>query len=392
MVIHTKIIVSLSNKLYLISELPTEKTEENNYIVLGIFQLLYDEENDIYYSKTIQKIMIKNESRVKNYTINVNTQNYISIHIGEILYFIHLNARSNIDIVSKLVLNSKNLQISRVISDKSCNCSIVLSYINSKLFLTKLYENKEKASIVKCILNNNTISNGEGEEEEEEEEEEENKEKQEFNYSEIEEKETERDESSKTKDKMNENITNTILNQKVEKYLDKLIINKIKAINDRRIEEIKKEYENKFEMIQRDIAEQEKENEQLEKYIQKMIEKIDELKTSKSEKDKTKEDEKENSNDNNIINKKKNCLYKNDIINFIQYNNLRQLAQLKMMNSLNLLNPENLLVNGQMNLNDPRLFQLLLQNRNSINQGNIFYKMKNNNKKYEMPLNNINFP
>ena len=40
---------SLSNKFYMISELPTEKTQENHYdyIVLGIFQLLYDEENDI---------------------------------------------------------------------------------------------------------------------------------------------------------------------------------------------------------------------------------------------------------------------------------------------------------------------------------------------------------
>ena len=76
-----------------------------------------NEENDIYCSKIIQKIMIKNESGIKDYIINVNTQNYFSIHIGEMLYFIHLNERSNVDLVNKINLNSNNLQIFRIISD-----------------------------------------------------------------------------------------------------------------------------------------------------------------------------------------------------------------------------------------------------------------------------------
>ena len=146
----------------------------------------------------------------------------------------------------------------------------------------------------------------------------------------------------------------------------------------------------KYEIIQNDISQQEKENEKLEKYIQTLQEKISELQ-KKDNNDKNKEDEKENSNDNNIFNKKKNNLYKNDVMNFIQYNNLRQLAQMKMLNQLNLLNPENLFINGQMNLNDPRIFQLLQQNRNMTIQGNNFFKMKNN-KKNEMSLNNFNFP
>ena len=380
---------SLSNKFYMISELPTEKTQENHYdyIVLGIFQLLYDEENDIYCSKIIQKIMIKNKSGIKDYIINVNTQNYISIQIDEMLYFIHLNERSNVDLVNKINLNSKNLQISRIISDKSHNSTIILSCINSKLFLSKLFDNKEKSSKVKCILNYNTISN-------EEEGEEESNEKEECENSETEEKEAEKDEINKAKDKENESNNITGLNRKVEEYLDKLIKNKIKAINEKKIEEIKKEHENKFEMILRDIAQQEKENEKLEKYIQNLMEKIDELKSTNNdkEKDKSKLDEKENANDNNIFNRKKNCFYKNDVMNFVQYNNLRQMAQLKMMNPLNLLNPENFHSNGQMNLNDPRILQLLLQNRNLGNQGNLFFKMKNINKKSEVPLNNYNFP
>ena len=88
--------------------------------------------------------MIKNESGIKDYIINVSTQNYISIHIDEMLYFIHLNERSNVDLVNKINLNSKNLQIFRIISDKSHNSAIILSCINSKFFLSKFCDNKEK--------------------------------------------------------------------------------------------------------------------------------------------------------------------------------------------------------------------------------------------------------
>ena len=383
---------SASNKLYLISELPPEKSQENNYhyIALGIFQLYYDEENDIYESKIIQKIMIKNEGVVKDYIINVSTLNYISINIGEMLYFVHLDEKSNVDIVNKINLNSKNLQISRIISDKVNNITIILSYINSKLFLSKIYDDKEKTSKGKCIINYDTISK------EEEESEEENNENEESDNSEIEEKEKEKEiekneivNNSKDKKDTSNNII-SVLNPKVEDYLDKLIKEKIKLINDTKIEEIKIDYMKKYEIIQNDISQQEKENEKLEKYIQTLQEKISELQ-KKDNNDKNKEDEKENSNDNNIFNKKKNNLYKNDVMNFIQYNNLRQLAQMKMLNQLNLLNPENLFINGQMNLNDPRIFQLLQQNRNMTIQGNNFFKMKNN-KKNEMSLNNFNFP
>ena len=381
---------SASNKLYLISELPPEKSQENNYhyIDLGIFQLYYDEENDIYESKIIQKIMIKNEGVVKDYIINVSTLNYISINIGEMLYFVHLDEKSNVDIVNKINLNSKNLQISRIISDKVNNSTIILSYINSKLFLSKIYDDKEKTSKRKCIINYDTISK------EEEESEEENNENEESDNSEIEEKEKEIEKNeivnnSKDKKDTSNNII-SVLNPKVEDYLDKLIKEKIKLINNTKIEEIKIDYMKKYEIIQNDISQQEKENEKLEKYIQTLQEKISELQ-KKDNNDKNKEDEKENSNDNNIFNKKKNNLYKNDVMNFIQYNNLRQLAQMKMLNQLNLLNPENLFINGQMNLNDPRIFQLLQQNRNMTIQGNNFFKMKNN-KKNEMSLNNFNFP
>ena len=372
----------------MISELPPEKSDENNfnYIVLGIFHLFNDEDNDIYQSKLIQKIMIKNEEGIKDYYININTSNYISINIGEVLFFFHLNKKSSVDMVNKINLNSKNLQISRIISDKSNDCCILLSYINSKLYLSKFYDNKENITKGKCIINYyDKISNQDEGKEEEENEEEENSEKEEKEESF---KESEKEENNKeAKNNSNEKDCNSInpINKNIENYIDKLIKDKLK-MNNEKIEEFKKEYELKFEIIQKDINLQEKENDKLEKYIKNILMHIAELEGI-NDNLKNKEYEKENMRENkcNFL-RKKNTMFKNDVMNFYQYNNLRQWNQMKLMNQFNLMNQENLFINGQMNLNDPRLFQLLQQNRSETNQGNFYFKNKNNDK-IEFPLN-----
>lgn len=377
---------SISDKLYLICELPPEKLDENNfnYIVLGIFHLFNDEDNDVYQSKLIQKIMIKNEGGIKDYYININTANYISINIGEMLFFFHLNENSSVDMVNKINLNSKNLQISRIISDKSNDCCILLSYINSKLYLSKLYDDKENISKGKCIINYDTISNEDENENEEEDE------KEEEENSEIEEKESskesEKEENNNTKNKENEkdNSNINLMNQNIEYYIDKLIKEKIK-VNNEKMEELKREYEQKFELIQKDIDLQEKENDKLEKNMKDVLARVAELEGINGN-NKNKEDEKENVNDNSKYLRKKNTMFKNDVMNFYQYNNLRQWNQMKLMSQFNLMNPENLFINSQMHLNDPRLFQILQQNRSAMNQGNFYFKNKINDKN-EFPLN-----
>ena len=380
----------ISNNLYLISELPPEQEEENNYnyCVLGIFKIFYDEENDIYNSQLIQKIMIKNIGCSKDYNININTLNYISIHIDEMLLFIHLDENSSVDMINKYNLNSKKLQISRIISDKSNECCILLSYINSKLYLSKFIDDKEKSSKGKCITHYETFSNDNDKEDEKEEEEEEEE-------SEIEEKESDKEngkeEINKSNDINNEKEKsiyenekdNNIspINPKIEEFIDKIVKERVNT-NNEKIEAMKKEYENKLEMIQKDIYLQEKENEKLEKNVNAILIRLGEL-LKMSE-----EEEKENSN--NKYNKKKNNVFKNDVMNFWQYNNLRW-NQMKMLNQYNLMNNENMFINNQISLNPSRTMQLFKQNRNPINQGNYYFN-KNIYKSKELPLNNFNLP
>ena len=381
---------SISNKLYLISQLPSEKEEENNYnyCVLGIFILFYDEENDIYNSQLIQKIMIKNEGCLKNYSININVLNYISIQIDEMLLFIHLDENSSVDMINKYNLNSKKLQITRIISDKSNEWCLLLSYINSKLYLSKFIDDKEKCSRGKCIINYETFSNDNDKEDEKDEEKEED--------SETEEKESEKENvkeeiitnndinNEKEKSLYEKEKDNTIypINQKIEEYINKIVKERVNT-NNEKIEAMKKESENKLEMIQKDVYLQEKENEKLEKNVNDILIRIGEL-------HKMNEDE-EKENINNKYNKKKSIGFKNDVMNFWQYNNLRQWNQMKMLNQYNLMNNENMFINSQMSLNPPRTMQLLNQNRNPLNQGNYYFN-KNIYKSIELPLNNFNLP
>ena len=383
---------SISNKLYLISELPPEKFDDFNehYIVLGIYYLFYNEEKDKYNSQLIQKIMIKNIGGIKEHNININTLNYVSVHIGENLFFIHLNKKSSVDSINKIYLNSNNLQLSNIISDKLINCSILLSFMNSKLFLSTFYDNNENLNKGKCIANYDTITCEDNEED--------NKEKEDEEKSEVEEKESNNESEKEEIIKIKENNCNNIndMNSKIDDYIDKVIQEKVKIKNEK-IDELKKEYENKFEMIQHDIYLQEKENEKLENNIKDLLIRISEIQQQINNNNKNKEDEKELINNNNNCDKRKTFKFKNDEMNFNQYNNLKfwnqlnQINQLKLLNPYYLMKPENLLMNNQMNLNDSPIYQLLKQKKNSLNQGNIYFNGGSNNKN-EFLLNNFKMP
>ena len=366
---------SISNKLYLISELAPEKEEENDsdYIILGIYSLYYEEENEMYNSKLLQKIIIPSEGGIKDYNISVNCLNYISIQFGGVLYFIHLDENSSVDKINKLYLNSKDSKISKIISDKSNDWTIFVVYINSKVYYSKFYDDKENYSKGKCLINGNDFSREEGDDKEEEKE-----------FSEIEDKESERfsEESNKIKEKTMEKENNIncveLLN---EDFIQKIIKERIK-FNDEKIERLKKEYDCKIEMIQKDIELQGKENEKLENSVKDILFHINELQKLNI----NEEDEKENANSNY---KRKNNFYKNDVMNYYQYNSLKQWNQMKMMSQFNLINPENMLNNSQ--IKDPRFFQFILQNKASMNQMNNFFKKKINQNN-ETPLNIFNIP
>jgi hypothetical protein len=331
--------------------------------------------------------MIKNIGGIKDHNININALNYISVQIGENLFFIHLNKKSSVEAIHKIYLNSNNLQLSNIKSEKLDNYSIILSNINSKIFLSTFYDSDKNINKGKCIINYDTITIKDNEED--------NKDKNDEEISEMDEKEsnTESDKEEIIKIKKN------ILNSKTDDYIDKVIKEKVKIGNEK-IEQLKKEYETKFEMIQQDINLQEKENEKLENNIKDLLIKISDIQQQMNNNDKIKEDIKENvnsiSNSNNNYDKKKTFKFKNDEMNLNQYSNLKYWNQISQINPMKMLNPyylmktDNLLINSPMSLNDSRVFQLLKQKKNSLNQGNICFK--NNNNKSEFPLNNFNFP
>ena len=159
---------------------------------------------------------------------------------------------------------------------------------------------------------------------------------------------------------------------KLNNHIDKIINDRIEQ-NNEKLEPIKQEYEDKFEMIKQDILAQKKENEKLEKRLDEILIRIGELDGSN----------KENiiNNESNIINdinnlknineyfKTKNNFQKNEINNFFPF--MRQFNTMKMMYPFNFLGNENIFKN-QMAMNDPRLSQLL--SNGFMNKGNFFHK------------------
>ena len=117
----------------------------------------------------------------------------------------------------------------------------------------------------------------------------------------------------------------------------------------------------------------------LENNVKDLLTRISEIHQQITNNDKNKEDDKDYSNNNGGYDKRKTFKFKNDEMNCNQYNNLKllnqinQINQMKMFNSYYSAKPENLLMNNQMNLNDSRIFQLLKQNKNSLNLGNLYF-------------------
>ena len=370
---------NISNKLYFISELPQEKNEENNYnyIILGIFYLTFNEQNDKYNSQLIQKIKIKNEGGIKDYNITINTLKYISIQMNEKLVFIHLDQNSSVDMVNKFSLNLKNLQILTNVFDKSSEWSISLSYIKDKFYLSKFFEDKENFSNGKCILdykpskNENSIKTIE-----EKVDQIIHKENENLDLSEIIDKVLNKNgqkEKISTDEQSQKEPPNEI-KVKIEGFIDKIIKERIE-MNNEKIEMLKKEYEKRYEMIKEDIVSQEKDNENLENEVKELVVRISKLEKIK---DNNAEDEKEKEGESNKYLNYKNVPNKTDFLSFLQYNSLRQFNQMKMMNQFNMMNMEGFY--NQFPFNESMYKQFFQYNKKMMNQGNFNFKNKINNK------------
>ena len=355
---------SFENELYLLVVLPKENEEEEEYIILGIFNLFYNNEKDIYESKLIQKIMIKNEGRNKDYFINTNMDRDITIETGETLIYIQLGKNSSVEKVYQINTNSKDLQISKIICAKFQQWFILLSFIKDDIYLVKLLKDDNNYMENHCILN----------------------------YIEKEEKEKNNLIGNENNDKIiqscdiNNNENSLLLNEnysseqlegilsQINEHIDKIVNDRIEQ-NKEKFELIKQEYDNKFEMIKQDILAQKKENDILEKRLEEILNRISELDENSKEDIMNKEN---NININNELNnlknineifKTKNNFQKNDINNLLPF--MRRLNSMKMMYPFNFIGAENMF-NNQMTMNDPRMAQLF--NNGFMNQGNFFHK------------------
>ena len=351
---------TLENNLYLLAELPKENEEEDGYIILGIFNLFYNQDKDIYESKLIQKILIKNEGRNKDYFININIDTDISVQTNDSLIYIQLGKNSSVENIYSLNTNAKELQISKIILAKYEQKFILLSFIKDNIFISKLLKNDsndiEKNCILNCEKNEKILK-------EEDNQANENIEKVIDNCDKINKEQEIEKNSEETLEKILFKLNN---------HIDKIINDRIEQ-NNEKLEPIKQEYEDKFEMIKQDILAQKKEIEKLEKRLDEILIRIGELDGSN----------KENiiNNESNIINdinnlknineyfKTKNNFQKNEINNFFPF--MRQFNTMKMMYPFNFLGNENIFKN-QMAMNDPRLSQLL--SNGFMNKGNFFHK------------------
>ena len=352
---------TFEKELYLLAELPKENEDEDRYIILGIFNLIYNEEKDIYESILTQKILINNEGRNNSYFININMDNDISIQTSESLTYIQLGKNSSVEKIYKINTNAKELQISKINCVKFDQWLILLSFIKEDIYVSKL--KKDDLNYVE----KNCISNYEGKQNmkdnEKVDKENEIKEQDVDNNNKI---NNEQDIINSKDEKYSNEILGTIT-IKLNNYIDKIINDRIEQ-NYLKIESIKQEYENKLELIEQDILAQKKENEKLEKSLDEILNKISELDGSNKENIITNENI-INNDLNNMKNWNEMLKTKNEMNNFLPF--IRRFNTMKMMYPYNFFGAENMLKN-QMAMNDPRFAQFL-QN-GFMNQGNIFHK------------------
>ena len=352
---------TFEKELYLLAELPKENEDEDRYIILGIFNLIYNEEKDIYESILTQKILINNEGRNNSYFININMDNDISIQTSESLTYIQLGKNSSVEKIYKINTNAKELQISKINCVKFDQWLILLSFIKEDIYVSKL--KKDDLNYVE----KNCISNYEGKQNmkdnEKVDKENEIKEQDVDNNNKI---NNEQDIINSKDEKYSNEILGTIT-IKLNNYIDKIINDRIEQ-NYVKIESIKQEYENKLELIEQDILAQKKENEKLEKSLDEILNKIGELDGSNKENIITNENI-INNDLNNMKNWNEMMKTKNEMNNLLPF--IRRFNTMKMMYPYNFFGAENMLKN-QMAMNDPRFAQFL-QN-GFMNQGNIFHK------------------
>ena len=159
----------ISDKIYIISEMSSK--EEDKYKLFGIYNIVYNENDNKYNMELLQQIKILNKAGIKEYNFNLNISNYLSINFGKKLYIIHLDQYCAIDIINIFEIDSK-LLIEKYYFEKSQEITLLILFLNNDIFFSKLidefdknekYEKEEikhnKKENENIILENNVIPN-----------------------------------------------------------------------------------------------------------------------------------------------------------------------------------------------------------------------------------------
>ena len=348
-------------------ELPKENENEDGFIILGIFNLYYNKDKDMYEAKLFQKILVRNKEGNKDYSIKIIMDKDILIQTGENLLYIQLDENSSVEKIYLLNTNEKEFGISKIFCSKYNQYFILLSTLEKGIFVSKI-------AIDNCNdIENNFLINDE--------------EKDSLiikeNINEIikinnNEQEVEKPKNENEKDNI---YTSDVLKgiiSNLDGYIDK-IINERFQINNEKLVSLKELYEKKFEMIEEDILAQKKENDKLEKSLDELLNKISELKEPNIER-------KDSLGSENSVEKGLNSLKninemfktpssapKNEINNANFPPFIKQLNSMRMIYPLNFFGNENMF-NNPMMMNNPRIMQIM--NNSFMNQANNLFQKK----------------
>ena len=252
-----------------ISEIGEIKNNEID-IIFGIYKVEYNKNMDIFKIDLIQKIKIMKIKKEQNMFVTINIDNCIFVKLEEELLFINLNEKSLVYSVNKVITNSKNLKISRIFADKFKNNIGLLLIIEDKIYLSKFSDKFCKSG--KCLVNYDKN---------EKREEKENIIKDSEN---LEQKNKIILKPQKNEDKINDT--------KIKESLKKLINDRINK-NQKKFELLRKENEEKYNMIMEDIESQNQIYKELEKKFDELIKVLNKIK-ERNEQENEEEGEEEN--------------------------------------------------------------------------------------------------
>ena len=234
------------DKIYIIIHLVNnkEEDEQNNYLVFGIYNVIYVEKDNNYSMELFQEIKIVNDEGIKEYRFNMNNLNNIFINLGKKFYIFHLENNGEINIINIFQLDSK-LNFDKIVYDKYQEMTLLITILNNDIFCSKNID--EFLQEKKYIMNENKNNNEEDESNNEEQNE--SIDKKDLINDKLNEKDDEDKQISEIKLQklINENNYKGI-NNEIKKIISQRIEFNVKKLN-----KMVKDNKNKFKQIKQDI-------------------------------------------------------------------------------------------------------------------------------------------